>query len=39
MHNFRMFNFTYGPLIMLGLAIIGLYLMAICIGMGINPHF
>lgn len=38
MHTFRSFYFTYSPLIILGLVIIGLYVMAICIGVSLHGH-
>jgi hypothetical protein len=38
MASLRSFISTYSPLITLGAAILGLYVMAICIGFGLNPH-
>jgi hypothetical protein len=38
MASFRSFISTYSPLFILGAAILGLYVMAICIGFGLNVH-
>jgi hypothetical protein len=38
MHAFRSFYFNNSPLIALGLVIIGLYAMAICIGVSMRYH-
>jgi hypothetical protein len=38
MASLRSFIFTYSPLFTLGVAILGLYAMAICIGFGLNVH-
>jgi hypothetical protein len=38
MIELRSFLRTYSPLFALGAAILGLFVMAVCIGFGINPH-